>query len=215
MARDAVFERHEAAQELFFRTAERFHVDACLASASHARKRDHQHFMEIVTGRVAGAGVFHPVEDWCEVLHCPASSLPQVFVFQRGVMQSLRSQDEIFSNAIALPWSPGRIEDSERRRTSPSQSTTLRVTLIRPPRDNNRELPNSMRSIPWYSILAAPPRTAMSPNPAKSTRWNRHVHGSRSGITRNLRAKSIRPARTCPFRRYPGACPCAPLARSG
>ncbi|MCY4137892.1 MAG: hypothetical protein OXF56_06460, partial [Rhodobacteraceae bacterium] len=61
------------------------------------------HFMEIVTGRVAGPGVFHPVEDWCEVLHCPASSLPQVFVFQRGIMQSLRSQDEIFSNAIALP----------------------------------------------------------------------------------------------------------------
>ena len=103
MARDAVFERHEAAQELFFRTAEKFHVDACLASASHARKRDHQHFMEIVTGRVAGPGVFHPVEDWCEVLHCPASSLTQVFVFQRGIVQSLGSQEEIFSNAIALP----------------------------------------------------------------------------------------------------------------
>ena len=106
VARDSVFERHEAAQELFFRTAERFHVGARRASANHARKRDHQHFMEIVTGRVAGPVVFHPVEDWCEVQHCPASSLPQVFVFQRGVMQSLKSQEEMFSNAIALVPEP-------------------------------------------------------------------------------------------------------------
>lgn len=103
MARNAVFELHEAAHEVFFRAPERrFHVGARLATANHAQKRDHQCFMEIVTGRVAGPGVFHPVEDSCEVLHCPASSLPQVVVFQQGIMQSHSSREETISNAIAL-----------------------------------------------------------------------------------------------------------------
>ncbi len=72
VARDAVPGLHGTGRERLLRAPGKLHVGACPAAARHAGKRGRRHFMEIATGRVAGAGNPNPAGNPSEVLRLSA-----------------------------------------------------------------------------------------------------------------------------------------------
>ncbi len=100
MARDAVRELHETAEERLLRATEKPPVGACLAAADHARKRDHQHFMG---SHCWCGGSSTPSKIPYEVLHCPASGRCFPTTNHTGTQKPRGTLHGTPSNAIALP----------------------------------------------------------------------------------------------------------------
>ena len=69
VARRAVLQFQEPAQELQLRSGEFRHVGAVFGAAQHSAQRDQQHFQQVVACRVAGARVPQILETGFEAFH--------------------------------------------------------------------------------------------------------------------------------------------------